>query len=78
MDRGRRKRTTGWITGLVHDRQNVCIHFFPSQVGAVLVEVDGEDVREWSVNDVIERAQIAQKVYKQIEFDVLKDCENFP
>ena len=44
----------------------------------MLVEVDGEDVREWSVNDVIERAQIAQKVYKQIEFDVLKDCENFP
>lgn len=28
----------------------------------MLVEVDAEDVREWSVEEVIERAQQAQKV----------------
>jgi C-terminal processing protease CtpA/Prc len=32
------------------------------QVGDVVVEVDGEDVREWSIQEVIERAQISHKV----------------
>lgn len=33
-----------------------------TQVGDVLVEVDGEDVSGWSVEDVITRAQKAEKV----------------
>ena len=46
------------------DKRRACVSIILKlmQCGDVLVDVDNEDVREWSVVDVIERARIADKV----------------